>query len=47
MSSDLGAITSEHLDDLESRTIFIIREAFSQIDPLGLLWSIGKDSNAL
>lgn len=47
MSSDLDAITSEHLDDLESRTIFIIREAFSQIDPLGLLWSVGKDSNAL
>ena len=36
-----------YLDDLEARTIYILREAFSRIDPLGMLWSVGKDSNAL
>ncbi len=36
-----------YLDDLESRTIYILREAFSRIEPLGMLWSIGKDSTAL
>lgn len=38
---------SRHLDALESRTIYILREAFARVDPLGMLWSIGKDSNAL
>jgi len=36
-----------HLDQLESRTIYILREAFARVEPLGMLWSIGKDSNAL
>ena len=36
-----------YLDDLESRSVYIIREAFAQITPLGMLWSIGKDSTAL
>jgi sulfate adenylyltransferase subunit 2 len=36
-----------YLDDLESRTIYILREAFSRVEPLGMLWSIGKDSTAL
>lgn len=36
-----------HLDTLESRSIYIIREAFSRLKPLGMLWSIGKDSTAL
>lgn len=35
------------LDELEARTIYILREAHAQIEPLGMLWSIGKDSNAL
>lgn len=35
------------LDDLESRTIYILREAWSRVSPLAMLWSIGKDSNAL
>ncbi|HVN68497.1 MAG TPA: sulfate adenylyltransferase subunit CysD [Candidatus Binatia bacterium] len=35
------------LDVLESRTIFILREAFSCVSPLCMLWSIGKDSTAL
>ena len=37
----------EHLDIIESKTIYILREAFNKIDKLGMLWSLGKDSNAL
>ena len=37
----------DHLDDLESRSIFIIREAYSQFRDIGMLWSIGKDSTTL
>lgn len=37
----------DYLDDLEARTIYILREAFNRIKPLGMLWSIGKDSTAL
>ena len=37
----------EHLDVLESRTVYILREAFNKIDRLAMLWSLGKDSNAL
>lgn len=36
-----------YLDDLESKTIYIIREAYNRVEPLGMLWSIGKDSTAL
>jgi len=36
-----------YLDDLESRTIYIIREAYNKLHPMGMLWSIGKDSTAL
>lgn len=36
-----------YLDDLESRSIYIIREAFNRIHPMAMLWSIGKDSTAL
>jgi sulfate adenylyltransferase subunit 2 len=32
------------LDHLESRSIFIIREAFKKIPRLAMLWSVGKDS---
>ena len=35
------------LDALESQSIFIIREAFARIERLALLWSLGKDSNAM
>jgi len=35
------------LDELESRSIFIIREAYQQFRNLALLWSIGKDSTTL
>jgi sulfate adenylyltransferase subunit 2 len=36
-----------HLDKLESKSIFIIREAFHHFEKLGMLWSIGKDSSVL
>src|ERR1700752_2008101 len=39
--------TDSDLDALESRTIYILREAFSCVSPLCMLWSIGKDSTAL
>lgn len=36
-----------HLDELESRSIHILREAYSEYKNLGMLWSIGKDSTVL
>ncbi|WP_372422245.1 sulfate adenylyltransferase subunit CysD [Salinarimonas chemoclinalis] len=39
--------TAAHLAELEARTIYILREAYARVSPLGMLWSIGKDSNAL
>ena len=37
----------EPLDQLESQSIFIIREAYAKFKRLGMLWSIGKDSTVL
>lgn len=34
----------DDLDALEAQSIFIMREAFKKFEPLGLLWSLGKDS---
>lgn len=36
-----------HLDELENKSIYIIREAYKQFKNIALLWSIGKDSSAL
>ena len=36
-----------NLDDLESRSVYILREAFKTIDRLAMLWSLGKDSNVM
>ncbi len=36
-----------HLDELESESVFIIREAYKKYDNLGMLWSAGKDSTTL
>lgn len=38
---------SDDLDQLEARSIFILREAYSRIKPLVMLWSLGKDSNVM
>lgn len=37
----------ERLDELESTSIYILREAYSSFDDLCMLWSIGKDSTVL
>ncbi|MDR2387090.1 MAG: sulfate adenylyltransferase subunit 2 [Deltaproteobacteria bacterium] len=36
-----------HLRSLEAYSVFILREAYSRLGRLGLLWSIGKDSTVL
>jgi sulfate adenylyltransferase subunit 2 len=35
------------LDQLESESIYILREAFSRVDRPAMLWSLGKDSNTM
>jgi len=37
----------DHLDRLESKSIHILREAYSEFKNLCMLWSIGKDSTVL
>jgi len=36
-----------HLEELESNSIYVIREAYSRFRQIALLWSIGKDSTTL
>ena len=36
-----------HLDDLEYRSIYILRESYRKFADLAMLWSIGKDSTVL
>jgi sulfate adenylyltransferase subunit 2 len=35
------------LDELEARSVAILREAYFRVSPLCMLWSMGKDSTAL
>ena len=37
----------DHLAELESNSIFIIREGYQQFKKVAMLWSIGKDSTTL
>lgn len=37
----------DYLDELESKSIYIIREAYKQFKDIAMLWSIGKDSTTL
>ncbi|MFC1576165.1 sulfate adenylyltransferase subunit CysD [Candidatus Omnitrophota bacterium] len=37
----------DYLSELESKTIYIIREAYSRFKNIALLWSIGKDSTSV
>src|SRR5919112_4370054 len=37
----------DHLDQLENRSVHILREAYANFKNLGMLWSIGKDSTVL
>jgi sulfate adenylyltransferase subunit 2 len=36
-----------HLDHLESHSIYLLREAYQNFHKVGMLWSMGKDSNVL
>ncbi len=36
-----------YLDELESRTIYIMRESYARLRNIALLWSIGKDSTTM
>ena len=42
MAGDLN-----HIDELENRSVHILREAYANFKNLGMLWSIGKDSTVL
>ena len=37
----------DHLDQIEARSVHILREAYHHFKRLGMLWSIGKDSTVL
>ena len=37
----------EHLEKLESQSVYILREAYANFKNLAMLWSIGKDSTVL
>lgn len=37
----------DYLEELENKTLYIIREAYSRFKDIALLWSAGKDSTAL
>lgn len=37
----------DHLYELENRSVYILREAYANINSLGMLWSMGKDSTVL
>jgi len=37
----------DRLDELEAKSIYILREAYKHFGKTGLLWSIGKDSTVL
>ena len=38
---------TDHLDQLEHRSVHILREAYANFKQLCMLWSIGKDSTVL
>ncbi len=37
----------DHLDMLENKSIYIIREAYYRFKNIAMLWSVGKDSTTL
>src|SRR5438105_15765638 len=47
MPGAMHARARSPLDELESKSIFILREARAKIARLAMLWSIGKDSTVL
>src|SRR5690349_7795866 len=42
-----GVTQLDRLDELESQSVFIFREAFARLKRIALLWSLGKDSNVM
>ncbi len=44
---NLEAGEMNRLDELENRSIYIIREAYSHFEKIAALWSMGKDSTVL
>ena len=42
-----GVTSPVPLDELESQSIYILREAFYHFEHLAMLWSIGKDSSVM
>lgn len=47
MSTVLVVISMDHLDELESQSIYLLREAYHSFSNLCMPWSMGKDSNVL
>src|SRR5438105_11071358 len=47
MPGAMHARARSPLDELESKSIFILREARAKIARLAMLWSMGKDSTVL
>jgi len=37
----------DRLDELESQSVYIIREAYYHYRKLAMLWSVGKDSTTM
>ncbi len=37
----------DYLDELENKSVYVIREAYHRFDRMAVLWSMGKDSTAL
>src|SRR6202171_1022537 len=43
----IGGTRVDRLDELEAQSVFVLREAFARLKRVCLLWSLGKDSNAM
>lgn len=41
------AMQRDHLKNLENHSVYIIREAYANLQPVAALWSMGKDSTVL
>ena len=46
-SKELNKDTILKLNKLENESVFILREAYKKLGYLGMLWSVGKDSNVI
>jgi sulfate adenylyltransferase subunit 2 len=47
ITRNLGGSNLDHLDKLESKSIHILREAYSEFKNICMLWSVGKDSTVM